>query len=319
MSETENPVDTVVRLLQKEMRVTKDDNSMAKVHVSSEWYDRELFRNCDAQITVGLAESRDTKIEMSGRLRRRLATLRVNVWSQNKQIRNKAVEEVNRVVRQNSNCPNESTYTFFNVNQTTNTHKAYSTCSMEEPNPEDASWTEIANADYEKLWYSDDDRYQKSTNINDEYALMLFRFKIESRENTVKKIVLAFEGYVTAPAGNGVTIKVWNHVAGAWQNSASGTGEADETITITLTSNWTDYIDDDGYVWLIAKTTNPSDGATQAILHCDYASCTITVNGITHLDIVSFRDADRVDIKPFIYRTEFALKSWLFEEITSMF
>ncbi|MEM2105878.1 MAG: hypothetical protein QXV21_05365 [Candidatus Bathyarchaeia archaeon] len=319
MSETENPVDTVVRLLQKEMQVIKDDNSMAKVHVSSEWCDRELFRSCDTQITVGLAESRDTKIEMSGRLRRRLATLRVNVWSQNRQIRNKAVEEVNRVVRQNRNCPNETTYTFFNVNQTTNTHKTYSTCSMEEPNPEDTSWTEIANADYEKLWYSDDDRYQKSTNINDEYALMLFRFKIESRENTVKKIVLAFEGYGTAPAGNGVTIKVWNHVAGAWQNSASGTGEADETITITLTSNWTDYIDDDGYVWLIAKTTNPSDGATQAILHCDYVSCTITVNGITHLDIVSFRDADRVDIKPFIYRTEFALKSWLFEEITSTF
>lgn len=319
MSETENPVDTVVRLLQKEMRVIKDDNSLAKVHVSSEWYDRELFRNCDAQITVGLAESRDTKIEMSGRLRRRLATLRVNVWSQNKQIRNKAVEEVNRVIRQNRNRPNETTYDFFNVNQNTNTHKTYSTCSMEEPNPEDASWTEIANADYEKLWYSDDDRYQKSTNVNGEYALMLFRFKIESRENTVKKIVLAFEGYGTAPAGNGVIIKVWNHVAGAWQNSASRTGEADETITITLTSNWTDYIDDDGYVWLIAKTTNPSDGATQAILHCDYASCTITVNGITHLDIVSFRDADRVDIKPFIYRTEFALRSWLFEEITSTF
>jgi len=317
MSETENPVDTVVRLLQKEMLVIKDDNSLANVHVSGEWYNRELFRNCDAQITVGLAESRDTKIEMSGRLRRRLATLRVNVWSQNKLIRNKTVEEVNRVIRQNSNKPNETAYNFFNTNQTTNTHKAYSKSSANELMPEDAGWIEIDNVDYEKLWYSDDNRYLKSTNINGEYAFMLFRFKIDSREKTVKKIILDFEGYGNAPAGNGVTIKVWNHVSGAWQNSQSGTGGADETITITLTSNLTDYISDDGYVWLLARTTNPSDGSTPTILYCDYVSCTVTVNGITYLDILSFRDADRVDVKPFIYRTEFTLKSWYFEDIAS--
>jgi hypothetical protein len=73
MSEIENPVDTVVRLLSKNMRVVKEDGSLASILVSREWYDRELFKNYDGQITVGLAESRDTKIEMSGRLRRRLA------------------------------------------------------------------------------------------------------------------------------------------------------------------------------------------------------------------------------------------------------
>jgi len=130
---------------------------------------------------------------------------------------------------------------------------------------------------------------------------------------------LTFEGYGTAPAGNGVTIKVWNHVAGAWQNAQSGTGGADETITITLTSYLADYIDSDGYVWLIARTTNPSDGSTPAILYCDYVNCSITVNGITYLDLVNFRDADRVDVKPFIYRTEFTLKSWCFEDIGGVF
>jgi len=319
MSEVENPVDTVVRLLSKNMWVVKEDGSLASIIASKEWYDRELFKNYDGQITVGLAESRDTKIDMSGRLRRRVGSLRVNVWSQDILTRQKMVEEVNRIVRQNRNKPNETLYYFRGIGQATETHKAYHAGSAEELTPQHASWTELANVEYEKIWYSDDNRHSKSNNVNSEYALMLFRFKIDSREKTVKKIVLAFEGYGTAPAGNGVTIKVWNHVAQAWQNAQQGTGGADETISITLTSNLTDYIDDSGYVWLLARTTNPSDGITPAILYCDYVCCTVTVNGITYLDIVSYRDADRVDVKPFIFRTEFTLKSWSFEDIGGVF
>jgi hypothetical protein len=318
MSEVENPVDTVVRLLSKNMWVVKEDGSLASIIASKEWYDRELFKNYDGQITVGLAESRDTK-NMSGRLRRRIGSLRVNVWSQDMLTRQKMVEEVNRIVRQNRNKPNETLYYFRGIGQATETHKAYHAGSAEELTPQHASWTELANVEYEKIWYSDDNRYSKSHTVNGEYALMLFHFKIDSREKTVKKIILAFEGYGTAPAGNGVTIKVWNHVAQAWQNAQQGTGGADETISITLTSNLTDYIDDSGYVWLLARTTNPSDGTTPAILYCDYACCTVTVNGITYLDIVSYRDAERVDVKPFIFRTEFTLKSWSFEDIGGVF
>jgi hypothetical protein len=327
MSEVENPVDTVVRLLSKNMWVVKEDGSLASILVSREWYDRELFKNYDGQITVGLMESRDTKVEMSGRIRRRLGSLRVNVWATDKDVssdsgklmRQKMVEEVNRIVRQNRNKPNETLYYFAGVGQATGTHKAYQVGSAEELIPQHASWTELTNVEYEKIWYSDDNRYSKSRNVNGEYALMLFRFKIDSREKTVKKIVLAFEGYGTAPAGNGVTIKIWNHTAGAWQNAQVGTGGTDETISITLTSGLTDYIDDSGYVWLLARTTNPSDGITPAILYCDYVCCTVTVNGITYLDIVSYRDADRVDVKPFIFRAEFTLKSWSFEDIGGVF
>jgi hypothetical protein len=328
MSELEDPTTTVVRLIQKNIRVIKEDDSIASIHVSREWYDRELFKNHDGQITVGLAESRETKIEMSGRIRRRLGSLRVNVWATDKPatsdngklMRNKMVEEVNRIVRQNRNKPNTTEYNFAGLGYPEgDPHKAFQAGASTEPAPEHASWTELTNEEYQKIWYSDDQRHSKSHNVNSEYALMLFRFKIESRENTVKRIVLTFEGYSSAPAGNGVTIEVWNHVVGAWQNAQSGTGGADETITITLTSNLADYIDSDGYVWLIARTTNPSDGSTPAILYCDYVSCAITVNGITYLDIVNFRDADRVDVKPFIYRTEFTLKSWCFEDIGGVF
>jgi len=319
MSEIEDPVDTVVRLLSKNMWIVKEDGSLASIHVSREWYDRELFKNHDGQITVGLAESRDTKIEMSGRLRKRVGSLRVNVWSQDMLTRQKMVEEVNRIVRQNRNKPNETLYYFAGVGQTTGTHKAYNAGSATELPPNHVGWNELTNADYEKIWYSDDNRYSKSHNINGEYALMLFRFKINSREKAVNKIVLAFEGYGTSPGGNGITIKIWNHVASAWQNAQQGTGGADETITITVTTSITDFIDNDGYVWLMARTTNPSDGSTPAVLYCDFCNCAVTVNGITYLDIVSYRDADRVDVKPFIFRTEFTLKSWSFEDIGGVF
>jgi hypothetical protein len=301
------------------MWVVKEDGSLASILVSKEWYDRELFKNYDGQITVGLAESRDTKIEMSGRLRRRFGSLRVNVWSQDMLNRQKMVEEVNRIVRQNRNKPNETLYYFAGVGRPTGTHKAYSAGSADELSPNHAGWNELSDLEYQKIWYSDDNRYSKSHNVNGEYALMLFRFKVDSREKTVKKIILAFEGYGTAPTGNGVTIKIWNHITQAWQNAQQGTGGADETIGITLTSGLTDYIDDSGYVWLLARTTNPSDGTTPAVLYCDYACCTVTVNGITYLDIVSYRDADRVDVKPFIFRTEFTLKSWSFEDVGGVF
>ena len=328
MSEIEDSVTTVIRLLSKNMRVVKEDNAIANIYVNKEWYDRELFKNYDGQITVGLAESRDTKIEMSGRIRRRLGSLRVNVWATDRPattdsgrlMRNKMIEEVNRIVRQNRNKPNVIEYNFAGLGYPSgDPHKAFQAGASSELIPGVAGWTELTNLEYQKIWYSDDTRYSKSHNVNLEYALMLFRFKVESREKTVKKIVLAFEGYGTAPGGNGITIKVWNHVASAWQNAQAGTGGADETISITLTASITDYIDDNGYVWLLARTTNASNGTTAAIINCDYVSCTVTVNGITYLDVVTFRDADRVDVKPFIFRTEFQLKSWMFEDVGGVF
>jgi hypothetical protein len=315
MSEAESPVDTVVRLLSKNVHIIKDDGAVASVYVSKEWCDRELFKNYDGQITVGLAECRDTKVEMSGRIRRCVGGLRVNVWAVDRLTRGSMVAEVNRVVRQSRNKPNETLCDFVGMSSASDVHKAYDAGASAELEPKHVGWTELAESEYEKVWYSDDQRHSKQSLVDGEFSLMLLRFKVDSREEVVKRIVLAFEGYGAAPAGNGVTVKVWNHVAQAWQNAQSGSGSADETITVSLSSGLTDYVDDDGYVWLLARTAYASNGVAPAILYCDYASCVITVNGITYLDVASFRDADRVDVKPFIFRTEFSLKSWSFEDI----
>jgi hypothetical protein len=148
---------------------------------------------------------------------------------------------------------------------------------------------------------------------------MLFRFKLGPREQSVKKIVLSFEGYGTAPAGNGVTVKVWNHVAGAWQLAQAGAGSGDETITVTLSANWPDFIDSSGYVWLLARTTNPSNGASAAVLYCDFVQCVIQVYGISFCDVISYRNIDVTDVKPYLFRTEFLLRGWLFESLSGAF
>jgi len=307
------------------MHVAKDDGSLANVCVSEQWYDRELLKSYDGQVTVGLERSEDTKIGLSGMARRRVGFARVNIWAVDKpeqgvagrKMRDKIRAEINRIVREKRSNPNETLYNFAGIGQTTGTLKAYHAGSSSELIPTSTSWIQLINMEYEKIWHSDDNRFSKSVDINLQYALILFRFKIDPDKKVIEKFVLKFEGYGTAPGGNGVTIKVWNHNALAWQNPASGMGETDEVITIALTSNLIDFIDSNGYLYLLARTTNPSDGATAAVLHCDYSECVVTVEGITYCDIVSYRDEDQVNVKPFIWRTEFTVKSWLFENIYS--
>jgi hypothetical protein len=235
-------------------------------------------------------------------------------------IRKKLVEEIKRIVRQNMKVPNQTIYDFAGLGYPSgDPHKAFSSAAATELIPSSTSWVELTNLEYQNIWYSDNIRYSKSTSVNLQDALMLFRFKPSSKAPVASQILLAFEGYGIAPAGNGFTIKVWNNVSSAWESAQTGSGGSDQVVTITLISALTNYIDASGYVWLLARTTNPSNGTTPAVLYCDYVSCTVSVNGITYLDVVSYGDKDKVDVKPILFRTEFTLKSWAFETILGIY
>jgi hypothetical protein len=322
MAEIEDPVVTLARLLDKNIQVVKDDGSLADICVTTEWYDRELLKNVDGQVTVGLDHSEDQKLGFSATLRRRVGYARVKIWlidkpgSAAKQIRNKLRQEVNRVVREKRTKPNQTLYSYVGVGAESATHRAYYAKSASELTPDAPEWTEFSAEDYEKLWQSDDNRFSYSQSESGEYSLLLFRIKVESSQKTVKKMVLKFEGYGTAPAGNGVTVKVWNSEMSAWQNAETGTGDADEEIIVTLESSLTNFIDSDGYVYLLARTTNASDGVSPAVIHCDYTDCLVAVEGICYVDVVSYMDMDDVRLKPYIWRTEFTVKTWLFENVT---
>jgi hypothetical protein len=326
LSELENPVTTLLRLITSRIWVTKDSGSRANILATEENYDRQLLKEYDAQVTLALDSSQDQKLELAGRLRRRYMIFRCNVYAvdklapnsdSGKVMRDKVNAQVNAIIRENRTLPYQTIYNFYGLGYPSGEpHKAFATGAASELAPSSTSWAELTNEEYQSIWSSDDVRFSKSHSINSEYAMMLFRFKLGAREQCVKKLMLSFEGYGTAASGNGVTIKIWNHVSSAWQEAQSGIGGEDETLTITISSSWTDFIDSDGYVWLLAKTANPSSGETPAVLYCDFVQCTMQVYGITYCDIVSYRNIDVIEVKPFLLRSEFLLKGWLFESIS---
>lgn len=328
MSELEDPVLTLVRLIATRIRVTKDNGDAAKILVSEAAFDRELLlKEYDAQITLGLIEAQDQKLELAGRLRRRTLLFKCTSHSidrpstpnvdTGKVMRNKVAAQINAIIRENRTLPYQTIYNFVGLGHPAgDPHKAFAAGAATELAPSNASWAELSAVQYQGIWYSDDVRFSKSHSVNNQYAMLLFRFKLGAREQCVKKIVLSFEGYGTAPSGNGITVKVWNHVASAWQQAQTGTGSGDETVTVTFSADWPNFIDSDGYVWLLARTTNPSNGSTAAVLYCDFVQCTIQVYGITYCDVVSYKPVDVVDVKPFLFKTEFVLKGWLFETLS---
>ena len=329
MTEVEDPVTTLVRLFKTNLRLVNDDDSIANVYASREWYDRELLKNHDGQVTVGLRQPSSLKpLSLSHALTQRILNFKVDCWVLDKVVkqsgnrtRSKLREEIIRVVRQRRFSPNETLYDFSGLGLL-GPHDACHAASATELTPSSSSWIELTALQYENLWYSDDSRVTKSTSVNLEHAMMLFKIKLETakydpHENNVNKIVLVFEGCGTAPTGNGITIKVWNYAASAWENAQTGSGSSDETITITLTTDLADFIEMDssgvGYIYLLARTTSPSDGVTPAVLYCDYVKCSLTVLSLTHVKVGSFHDADDVSVKPFLLHTEFLVIGWMFE------
>jgi hypothetical protein len=313
-------------LITSKIWVTKDSGSRASILATEENYDRQLLKEYDAQVTLALDNSQDQKLELAGRLRCRYIIFRCNVYAVDKTapnsdsgrvMRDKVDAQVNAIIRENRTMPYQTIYNFYGLGYPSgDPHKAFAAGAASELAPSSMSWAELTNEEYQSIWSSNDVRFSKSHGIDSEHAMMLFRFKLGAREQCVKKLMLSFEGYGTAPSGNGATIKVWNHVSSSWQQAQSGIGGEDETLTITISSSWTDFIDSNGYVWLLAKTANPSSGGTPAVLYCDFVQCTMQVYGITYCDVVSYRHIDVVDVKPFLFRAEFLLKGWLFESIS---
>ena len=337
MSEVENPVLTVLRLIESRIRVVKGDGGLARILCSQANYDRELLKDSDAQITVSKTSEpcQAQKHTLDGKLRRRIYSLRAIIVTIDKPsagadvgrvMRDKVAEQLLLIIPENRNLPNRTFYNFYPIDSTSATHKAYNAASTTEPEPANLVCAELSNPEYANLWGSDDLRTSKSATGNGEFAFMLFRLKIgikagesrnEPRKQCLKRLVLAFEGFGLSPTGNGVTLKVWDNAAGAWSNPQTGVLGTDETLTFTLTSNLTNYVNDDGFLYLMARTTNPSDGVSPAVLYCDFVQATVDVRGITFCDAHNWRDVDVTDVKPFLYTEELQIVAWLFESIAT--
>ncbi len=322
----EDPVDTIMRLVENRIRITKENGAQAIVKCSYENYDRELLKNADAQITFGLERSDDQKLDLTGRLRRKLFFIRCTGVALEKLdptadpprlMRSKLQEQLNAIIRENRTLPYQTSYNFAGLGYPSgDPHKAYLGAEASELAPSSTAWAEMSAVQYQNIWYSDDVRQEKSHTAAGEYGMQLFRFKIGPAKRHIKQIVISFEGYGIAPAGNGATVKVYNSTTSNWTNPSTGTGATDETLTITLTSSCSDYIDAEGYLWILARTTNPSDGAIASIIYCDYVQCIVQVQGLVNCDVVGHVERDEVKIKPFLFKTVFTLRGYYFQTIS---
>lgn len=332
MSASENPMSTILRLIDNRIVVVKDNASRAAIKCSEENYDRELLKDKDAQITCSLQSNEDRRLTLNGKVRQRVANLKVVGVCSNKEmpsadsgrkLRDKISEQLYAIIRECRQTPYETTYNFYTLGYPEgDPHKAKDAAAATELVPSSTTWTELSATNYAKIWSNDNIFHSKATSTATQYPQMLFRLKIGKKENydlqpletCIKQIVLTFVGYGLAAGGKGVTFQVWNDTTNAWTNPQTGTAGSKETLTITLTTSLTDYVDSDGYCWVLARTTNPSAGAATT-LYCDFAQCVIQVKGLTYCDVVSYSNEDVVDVKPNLYKTTFMLRGWLIESI----
>jgi hypothetical protein len=216
--EVENPVITVLRLIESRIRVVKDDGGLARILCSQANYDRELLKDYDAQITVSKTAEpcQAQKHTLDGKLRRRIYSLRATITTFDKLsssdvgrvMRDKVLEQLLLIVPENRNLPGRTVYNFYPIDSTSTTHKAYDAAATTDLVPSNPVWAELTNPEYANLWASDDLRHSKSVTGSGEFAFMLFRFKIgaktgesrnEARKQCLKSVVLAFEGFGLSP------------------------------------------------------------------------------------------------------------------------
>jgi len=267
MTESENPIDTLVRLVSSLIYVVKDNAAVASLLVTQGNYDRELLKGYDGQITLSQSDGGDERLSTDGRLRREFALVKLGVYTVDKAMpgsdpgkvmRDKIGAEIKRIIRDYRNLPYQTTYSFNGLGYPSgDPHKASDATAATELVPSSTSWAELSVANYEKIWSSDDVRHSKSTSVRLEYALMLFKLKLAPREQCIKSIVLSFEGYGTAPDGDGVALLVWNHVTSVWEHGVWNIAASDETLTLTLSSGIMDHVDSNGYVYFLARTRMP--------------------------------------------------------------
>ncbi len=149
MSELEDPVATLLRLINSRIRVTKDNGEAAKLLASEAAFDRELLlKEYDAQITLQVDPVlgvQDQKLNLSGSKRRQLHFFKCTVHSIDKTapgsdagrvMRNKVTEQIKAIIRENRTLPYETAYNFAGLGYPSgDPHKAYAAGAASELAP----------------------------------------------------------------------------------------------------------------------------------------------------------------------------------------
>ncbi len=335
----EDPVQTVIHLLRSKLHVMRDSGVAAEILVSEANLDRELLlRQFDAQVAVSLDNVQEERLTLDGGLRRLQSTVRCSVFAIDKPgvagadagrvMRWKVVDGVCSVVRENRFLPFRFVLDFNGVTAASGPHKAYA-CGFKpsEQNvdlaPGAAGWVELDDSEsgYRGLWRLDDeDRVAYSVSGEGEHPVVLFGFKIGCKPYIVKKFVFRLFCRASGNDENyGFSVAVWNNAAGAWNDTGMFSPEPENygpaQGDFSLDVNCGDFVDGDGFVWVLVMGLSPSDGETPAWLYCWFLDLQVDVNGLSFIDVVAYRPVDLVDVKPFVFKEDVILRGWCFERV----
>lgn len=175
--------------------------------------------------------------------------------------------------------------------------------------------TEVANGDYTNMAIlGDSNTYTVSTSVNGETPQVLISIdvvkevevkfgtidavdKVSWIKNNINKII--FNAYVMGsyPSGNKVYFTVYNVSTSAWSTvTSNNTANIPTLTTKNVTSSFSNYIDDNGYIHFLAYT-DVSDGVTPSSITIDYASIEIELKTKTDYDMLVPENPRRDDGK----------------------
>lgn len=164
------------------------------------------------------------------------------------------------------------------------------------PTPTDMSWDAITGADsILTISVNDETRYEtKRTTDRDQYDFQLFRFKITQTVISITQLIPKWIGYGENVSNYESYLYIWSFNANAWVSlDQQQVGLPDGTLTQTISTNISYYIDGSGFLYLAvgAKHYNYIPSVPEQTLpESDYAysagttSTTVQWNAATDLD-----------------------------------
>lgn len=187
-------------------------------------------------------------------------------------------------------------YDFTGITKPSFTHVArYDTddSTLEDATVFDTAGSEFDNTAYQKIHASDNSRAYHSTGSSGDYAQHIFRFKVVESKTSLSRLSVTWEGYSQYRFlfwWNGVTttngVRIWNHTSSSWEILGDvPSSEGTVTNEYTSTSKISNYIDDNGYVFLTAYAYK---SGSKTRIQTDYVKLEVDYSGYkSSADLIS--------------------------------
>jgi hypothetical protein len=109
--------------------------------------------------------------------------------------------------------------------------------------------------------------------------------KVQWIKDNVNVLRANYHGFGVSVGGNGINVSIWQAIANIWETFGTSTSATVVKIVAALNSTQIpNRIDNNGFMHLLAYTTNPSDGTTPSQLNTDFVELEVELKSTAVLD-----------------------------------